>query len=201
MRNSSAARNWTIALLLLFGLPVLLVSTWMPSLDVAQADFLEGVGGKHAEALRLYDRATRADARLVGAYSGRGHVYYNLHDLEKAAPEFARAVELAPTNAENWNMKAWILTKLGQHEQAIADATRSLSLNEHANTLDTRAYAYLQQQKYDLALKDFNRALELDPKLGDAYLHRSQLYAATGKSDLAEADKLKAKEFNHLSDD
>ncbi len=201
MRNQKLAKTWIIALLFLFGLPALLISTWLPYLDIAQAGFLEGVGNKHEEALRLYDRAIRAKPDLAAAYAGRGHCHYNMGDMEKATQQFTKAVELEPTNAESWNMKAWILAKMGQNDQAIADATKSLELQPHPNTFDTRAYAYMHQRKYDEALKDFNSALKLDPKFGDAHFHRSQLYAQTGKNDLAEADKLKAKEFGYTGDD
>lgn len=196
----SLAKKWLLALAFLFGVPGLFIWALTPTLDIARASYLKNQG-KHEEALRLYDRVLTANANSKDAYAGKGDVYYKMGDLGQAEKQYEKVVELAPNDYGSWNQKAWILTKMGKHDQAIADATKSLAINPHPYTFDTRGYAYAHLRKYDEALKDFKSALELDPKLGDAYFHRAQVYAETNQKDLAAADRLQAKKYNFTEDD
>ncbi len=199
MVNSSSAKKWLLALAFLFGVPGLFIWAITPYLDMTRAAYLKNKG-QNEEALRLYDRVIRSNAKSKEAYAGKGDVYYKMGDLEQAEQQYEKVVELEPADYRYWNQKAWILTKMGKHDQAVADATKSLALNPHAYTFDTRGYAYAHLRKYDEALKDFQRALELDPKLGDAYFHRAQVYDETNKKDLAAADRLQAKKCHFTED-
>ena len=51
-----------------------------------------------------------------------------------------------------------------------------------------RGIDYIQQEKYDLALAEFTKAIELDPNYSDAYLNRGVLYYEQRKPDLALSD-------------
>ena len=51
-----------------------------------------------------------------------------------------------------------------------------------------RGIAYANQKKYDLAISDFSKAIELDPKDALAYINRGIAYKAQNKYDQAIAD-------------
>lgn len=44
------------------------------------------------------------------------------------------------------------------------------------------------EEKFPTALQHYNRAIELNPKLSEAYMYRGVLYIQMGKPDLAKAD-------------
>ena len=48
--------------------------------------------------------------------------------------------------------------------------------------------ALFRAGRYDAALRDFGRALEIDPRSADAWMSRGTLYMRTAQSDLALAD-------------
>ncbi|MFM7882754.1 MAG: tetratricopeptide repeat protein, partial [Microcystis panniformis] len=51
-----------------------------------------------------------------------------------------------------------------------------------------RGIDYIQQEKYDLALAEFTKALNIDPRYAEAYLNRGFLYEQQEKPDLALSD-------------
>jgi tetratricopeptide (TPR) repeat protein len=56
--------------------------------------------------------------------------------------------------------------------------------------------AYANQGQYELAIADFNRALELNPRDAEAFNNRGGVYANQGQWDLAFADFNRALELN-----
>ena len=59
-----------------------------------------------------------------------------------------------------------------------------------------RGIDYIQQEKYDLALAEFTKAININPRYADAYNNRGNLYQQQGKPDLALSDYNKAININ-----
>ena len=82
----------------------------------------------------------------------------------------------------------------------------ALALNEKlAEAHNNLAYVLRKQgaANYAKSLEHYNRAIELKPKLAEAYMYRGALYALTGKADRAKADydllvKMRSKLAPHL---
>jgi len=70
--------------------------------------------------------------------------------------------------------------------------TRQMSATDYYN----RVLNDINQSKYDLALVDFTKAIELNPNYADAYNYRGLIYYNQSKYDLALADYTKAIELN-----
>ncbi|WP_044034478.1 tetratricopeptide repeat protein, partial [Microcystis aeruginosa] len=66
---------------------------------------------------------------------------------------------------------------------------------------NNRGNLYYNQQKYDLALSDYSKAIELNPNFAEAYNNRGVLYSYQQKYELALADFNKAIEINPNSAD
>lgn len=74
-----------------------------------------------------------------------------------------------------------------------------LSEAERVDALLSRGSALLHwRQNPELALKDFNAALALDPEFGDIYRSRGEAYLAQGNHDRAIENFSKAREINDL---
>ncbi len=82
----------------------------------------------------------------------------------------------------------------------------ALAINEKmAEAHNNLAYVLRKQgaDRYTASLQHYNRAIELKPKMAEAYMYRGALYALSGKADLAQADyatlvKMKSKLAPHL---
>ena len=60
----------------------------------------------------------------------------------------------------------------------------------------TRGIFYTQQEEWDLALQDLNRAIKLDPENPQAYFSRGNVYTLQKKWEQATADYERALELN-----
>jgi tetratricopeptide (TPR) repeat protein len=55
-----------------------------------------------------------------------------------------------------------------------------------------RGGLYSYQQKYELALADFNKAIEINPNFAEAYANRGVLYAKLKQTEKAKIDRQQA---------
>ncbi|MFP5221404.1 MAG: tetratricopeptide repeat protein [Acidobacteriota bacterium] len=76
-------------------------------------------------------------------------------------------------NARQWNAGIETLTGVIDNPKTSKDL--------QANALANRGAAYANKKNYDLAMNDFNKALEIKPDLTNAYYERARLYAMLGK--------------------
>jgi TolB-like protein/DNA-binding winged helix-turn-helix (wHTH) protein/Tfp pilus assembly protein PilF len=116
-----------------------------------------------AKALELDDGLASAHYALATA-----HTWYDW-DWTGAAREFRRGLELNPNDAMGRNWYGGYLSLLGRHDEAIAEHERArqldpLSLIVNANL--TRALYWAR--RYDAAIVQAQRTLELDPAFGVA---------------------------------
>ena len=116
-----------------------------------------------AKALALDDALASAHYALATA-----HTWYDW-DWDGAEREFRRGLELNPNDALGRNWYGGYLSLLGRHDEAIAEHERArqldpLSLIVNANL--TRALYWAR--RYDAAIVQARRTLELDPAFGVA---------------------------------
>ena len=107
------------------------------------------------------------------AYALRGQVHQQMHDLNGGAADFTHAIELLgdPQHSretqemlcEAYDARAWIRERLGQHHDAIDDATAALKYADwqaRPVSLNQRAYIRaLAGLELDQGLDDINQAL------------------------------------------
>ena len=89
---------------------------------------------------------------------------YGLFDFVGAAPEFERALALAPGNAHVQRLYAEFATVLGHHERAIAAATRAASLDPaNASAYITLGRTLGHARRFTEALAALHKAEQLKP--------------------------------------
>jgi len=133
----------------------------------------------------------------------RGEKCFGDEDYEGAVKEFSEAIGLDPYFAAAWNERGLACHVRGEFAAAVSDYTEALKLvhvsgageaNEvKALLLARRGEAYAGLERSDDAIRDFNEAVELDPKFADFYVGR----ALTGiVSTFARTGKISRKNFN-----
>ena len=90
----------------------------------------------------------------------------------------------------------YALSKQKNFESSIKKYSISLELHEHADAYNNRGLDYANLGKYDKAIEDFNKAIELNPDLAVAYYNRGNTYVELGEYDRAIKDYDKAIELN-----
>jgi eukaryotic-like serine/threonine-protein kinase len=111
------------------------------------------------------------------------------YDWKGADLEFNRALELNPNLAAVHSIYSFFLVTQGRYDEAISKVKRSRDLDPlgRNNNLDL-GYIHHFARQYDIALYQYNIAIELWPDNGPAYYLRGLTYAAMGRHEDALLD-------------
>jgi tetratricopeptide (TPR) repeat protein len=143
------------------------------------------------EAIRLY-----ADdkAQLAEAYLARSRFH---EDPAEQLADMKRAREADPQNGEVRRLLAKVLFEQQQFEAAEAAIREMLSENEDAELRLALAETLANiDGKFDEAIKEIDRALQIDPKMAQAYTLRARLHTSHENLDAALADLGEALKIN-----
>lgn len=154
--------------------------------DLLAYTTLGGVLAQHeeyAEAAKIYDRAIevvgdKPQSHHWNVFYRRGIAYERLKQWDKAEPNFLKAIELSPNQADvlNYLGYSWIDQgiKLDEGLDLIRKAVE-LSPNR-GYIIDSLGWAYYRLGRYEEAVVELERAVDLLPRdpvlndhLGDAY--------------------------------
>ena len=105
------------------------------------------------------------------------------YDWPGAEQEFKRAIDLNPNDADAHFRYAWnYLTPLGKSEQAVSEMKKALELDPFSRIDNTiLALTYFYGRRYDKALGQFQKAIELNPDFFVTYYHLAWLDAQVGQ--------------------
>ncbi|MDB9389616.1 tetratricopeptide repeat-containing serine protease family protein, partial [Microcystis aeruginosa] len=117
-------------------------------------------------------------------------------NYEQALTVINQAISLVPNNPNSYNEKYAVLSRLKRYDEGLAAITQAINLAPRAAWYGNRGNLYGDQQKYKLALDDYNKAIELNPNNANAYLNRGNLYYNQQKYELALSDYSKAIDIN-----
>ena len=111
-----------------------------------------------------------------------------------AEREYKRAIELNPgyATAHYWYAFS-VLTRLGRFEEAIAEMNRALEFDPFSLIINTNlGWIFYYAHRYDDALEQCRKVLDLDSNFASAHLRMVQAYEQKGMFDdaIAETEKL-----------
>ena len=160
--------------------------------------------GRYEDAMRSYGRALEADPRLDAAREGLVFLLYITGDLEKARGLAEQGLSNRDADFFLWHLDAMVIYR--QCPQCWAESERAVN-----RVLEKRsgfAPAYFLRGKiamgrgsFDAALKDFTRAVELDPKYPLPYYKMAQIYLRQGRADEAERAQQRFRELGSLREE
>ena len=145
------------------------------------------------KARRYAEQALRLDDGLAEAHTSMGFIrlYYDW-DFGAAESEFERAIQLQPGLALAHYWFAGALSAAGKHEQAIASIQRAQELDPLSPLINADAgWYYFYARRYNDAIRECRRALEVDPQFGFAVNCIMAAHREQGNTEAALADARK----------
>lgn len=128
--------------------------------------------GQPAQAVELYLRAAKAHPNSALVQNDLGLCFARQHQWQNSLQALGRASELSPGDAKYRNNLAMVLVEMGRPDEALPHlaATNSPAV-AHYNL----GYLLSQKGQRDMAVRHFQRALELDANIAPAREMLAQL--------------------------
>ncbi len=128
-------------------------------------------------------KALELDDKLAEAHVSEGLVkFYYDFDWAGAEKEFQRAIELNPNLAEAHDAYAQYLAGMNRSEEAIAEVELARRLDPVSLVvLADSAWVFYCARRYDRAIEECRKALELDANFSPAYIFLGLAYEKKGR--------------------
>ena len=163
---------------------------------------------QYDQAVRDHSRAIELNPNIAVAYNNRGVAYGLLRKFKTATRDFDKAIELAPWHGPVYNNRGVMHAFTHNYYQAIKDFGKAIELDERytfARRNGRLAYGrkdgrglvikmdhryvgaynklgaeYIRDGEFDKGIRNFDRAIELNPEFAFAYNNRGIAYAQKG---------------------
>ena len=153
-----------------------------------------GVPAAQANALALpvARKAVELDSHLSEAHGALAAALVDAFEWADAEKEFHRALELAPNDAHLHYFRAFIyLLPMGQTDEALQEFRQALALDPLSSIISCNyAFTLSVAHRYDDAMQQFHKCMDIDPSFRPAHGKLSRLYAKLGNWGSAEQEFL-----------
>jgi serine/threonine-protein kinase len=141
-----------------------------------------------AEGIRYYQAALASHPESALAHEAVGRALSNLERHDEAIPHFREALRLEPTFGEAMGDLGWALERRGDSAEGLKFAQDGVTHDGSAKNHHTLGAILELQGKFEEAVAEFRRSVEIDPKYGWGYLNLAGLFESTGRTDEAMAE-------------
>ena len=128
--------------------------------------------GNYSEAIKHFKRSIKLNPNIARTNNELGMCYLFLNQHSEAIPYFERAIQLDPRLGEAHNNLGVALYSLGRYIDAEMHFQATLSSPDYGTKfipLYNLGNIYQMQERYDLAIETYSRALEEEPKITVEY--------------------------------
>jgi tetratricopeptide (TPR) repeat protein len=129
-----------------------------------------------ATALTNDNQTSKTDLPSAAAYYQRAEQRQKAGDIFAALADYDQAIEIDPTSAIAYNNRGLLKQQIAQFNEAYLDFTQAIRLqSQYAEAHLNRALLREKELNNEAgALKDYSRAIEINPRLVKAYLLRAE---------------------------
>ena len=148
-------------------------------------------------ALEDCTESIKSNANHAKAYENRQNIYLRLRKDSLVLIDATTLIRLEPMNRLGYYAKAEAYRRLKMPDSAMKYINKCIEISPNADfALDTRGSILVNNyEKYNEALADFNKAIQLNP-VGGYFLNRAVCYVKLGQLDKARADAIAARQKN-----
>ncbi|MBO7237840.1 MAG: tetratricopeptide repeat protein, partial [Elusimicrobiaceae bacterium] len=143
---------------------------------------------KYPQAEEELDFVEEQDGQRPEIYFWRGRIEQNQGHLDEAVSFYSKAINRDGAFAPAYRYRASAFKDMGELEASAQDYTQLVALQPEPIFYNRRGLVYEELAKWDEALADYNKTIELSPQWPIAYNNRGYVYLKQGKYAQAKAD-------------
>lgn len=136
--------------------------------------------GNYEDASQAFGRAIDLKPDFYPAWYRQSLSLLNMRRYSQALSTIEKTIALKPENTILYALKGEALQNLSQYDEAISSYNRAIAKTNNSLILTRRSSIYRILGKYDLSLKDLDRAIKYDPRYTEGYINRSLTYYQLG---------------------
>ena len=156
--------------------------------------------GQYEPAFQDYRKAVELMPQSAVPFNGRGKAHEELKRYHAAVRDLTRAITLNPKYASAYHNRADAYLAIAMYKEAADDATQAINLQPpdtpDPDLLLLRARAYSGDKKFNQAVDDLNKVIELKPDVANAYIERGMVFTQVRRFDDAIGDLTRAIEID-----
>jgi serine/threonine protein kinase/Flp pilus assembly protein TadD len=156
--------------------------------DYLECGRIRHMQNRFQDAVAAYDHVLRIRPDHAPAHHLRGEALLELNRPQEAERAFGQCLEHDPVFGPALRARGQARVRLGDFAGAVEDYTRALQLQRDASILTHRGWAYFFTDAWKLAERDFDEAIRLDARPGDAHVGRGLARVMLGDYRRAIAD-------------
>lgn len=148
-----------------------------PSVRVGQAMAVAWINTyKYAAAERELTRLLALQPENAELYYLLGRVYQGRDLPDEAVSAYSKAINRDPQLAAAYRYRASVFKEMGELDASSEDYGKLLELQPDALFYNRRGLVYEEKKDFASAVKEFNKAIELNPKWAIPYNNRGYAY-------------------------
>ncbi|MCL6097740.1 MAG: tetratricopeptide repeat protein [Bacteroidetes bacterium] len=165
-----------------------------------QEENYEGAIGYLTNAINNWKRENGIK-EIMSAYMYRGNSYLEMDSIKLAIRDYSEILLKFGKHPPAFRMRAMAHEKRGEYQRALNDFSFAIQIENNPDDYAKRGLLLGKIEKFDEAIKDLSKAIELNPKWVDYYLKRAQIYFLMEKYDEALKDASTAQDLNSIIPD
>jgi tetratricopeptide (TPR) repeat protein len=139
--------------------------------------------------LRRLEDAIKSQPDNPQNHYNLGQYYYQRKEYDKALASFTRVIELSPDRVNPYHVLGDVYRDSGDNENALANYKKATEVNasegERPAAFNKYGVALQALGRFDEALLQFEKTLQLNPRFNEAHFHRAEIFEAQGKKEAA----------------
>lgn len=135
---------------------------------------------QYDESIAAFKRVLELKPDFVLAHFYLSVIYRELKQLDLALVAIDEAIKLQSNNSRLYNQKFLVLNDSRRYTEAEDAISKAIEISPLPAFYNNRGVVYSRNKKWDLALADFKRALDGNPKYANAYANGAFIYYNKG---------------------
>lgn len=137
-----------------------------------------------------FTKTISLDSTYADAYNNRGLMYLNSGKYDLSIADFNKSIILNPSSSYYYYNRGLYYNTIGQYEKAVNDFAFGLQLRPQNEDIyfNMEGVAMVNLMKYNEAIKDFSKAIEINPLGAGYWLNRAVAESKLGQNENAKAD-------------